>query len=211
MRSNCRDLEVLTHACSLSYTTPVVICFVTTTEHGQYNYRDEPRRILNRYAQNIVFVSCSLKRFSGFHYPDFITYLLLCGECHGYVDLIKLFPLFLTYLLPFRRRSGSVNLNNCFQISDIKRLSGFPHLLTTFSKDFRLSKPKHWFTDISLRLTTDVEWNCIPPVYFRSRDICDPYVTDYRMFQGSSNSLHPWDGLVVNSEAENSVRWSPLW
>ena len=56
-------------------------------------------------------------------------------------------------------KSGWVDLNNLFCISVIQRFSGFPHLLTTFPKDVRLSGPQqifflsHLYTTLSNFLT----------------------------------------------------------
>ena len=55
--------------------------------------------------------------------------------------------IFLSYLLLFWRMSisGLVDLKNV-HISFIQRFSGFPYLLTTFSKDVRLSWPHNFFS-----------------------------------------------------------------
>ena len=74
----------------------------------------------------------------------------------GWVDLKIIFfvprsfttlPDFLTCSLLFRRMSGRVNLTIFFpRISFIQSFSGFPYLLTTFSKDLRLSWPQFLFS-----------------------------------------------------------------
>ena len=61
--------------------------------------------------------------------------------------------IFLTYLLLFWRMSGWVDLQIFFCISFIQRFSGFPYLLTTFSKDVRLSGPQQFFFPLLYNFT----------------------------------------------------------
>ena len=99
-------------------------------------------------SRNFCFVSRSFTTS-----PDLFTYLLLFRRMSGSVDLKNTFfvscsftflPDFLTYCF-----SKDVRLSrpkkNCSCISFIQRFSGFPYLLTTFSKDVRLSWLQEFF------------------------------------------------------------------
>ena len=60
-------------------------------------------------------------------------------------SLFATLPDFLTYILLFRRTSGWVDLNFFFRILLFYHFTRFPYLLTTFSRDVRLSWPQKIF------------------------------------------------------------------